>query len=728
LSRPHDNGAAGTPSDFITLRPGRVVGRYRIVSVLGQGGFGITYRAVDSELGRDVAIKEYLPAALAVRQDGTTVVPRSSSAAQDFAWGRDRFMDEGRILAALHRAPGIVLVHDFLEANGTAYLVMELLQGRTLHEQIAQQGALDATFIDKITWPLLDGLEQVHAMGFLHRDIKPANILIDGQGRPTLIDFGASRAAVAGRTQAMTAVFTPGYAAVEQFTAAAQGPWTDIYGLAATLHHAITGQPPPDAINRMLDDTYGPLADSNRPFPRSLLAGIDAGLAVRAAHRPQSIAAWRPILRGAAAFSFVAAAATVAMTGVPATASASSVTMVMPTVSPATSRRWPLLLAAGVALLCVLAGGWFVLGPQLASIVAPAPLSAPPPAVAALPAAEAPARPAPPAQDQAQAQLEEARRVQQAAVEEAARLRSEAEARRKSDEEAALRRKIEEEMRQKAEAEAASRRQADEDAKRQAAADAAAQAAAKRQAEEDAKARMEAETAARLKAEEADRKGAEAAEAALRLSQLDRQRLQVALTALGFATGGSDGVFGPRSREMIAAWQKKAGRAATGYLATDTQAALLRDAGPALARYDEEQRKLADARKDEQHPPLADQQASAVNGSLSCEGTHVAKWCRGAFQGFPSSCWNASATISNGAVSGSWTSTSATGALQSQAFNGRIDAGGNVQITYNGVGSQTNVDRPFTMVLAGKVGGGILNAGGRIGSAGRDFTVTIQCR
>src|SRR5215475_499073 len=122
--------------DLIALRAGQMVGRYRVAAVLGRGGFGITYRAVDGELGRDVALKEYLPAALAVRQDGTTVVPRSTSAAQDYAWGRERFVAEGRTLAALHRVPGIVLVHDFLEANGTAYLVMELLGGRTLQDRV----------------------------------------------------------------------------------------------------------------------------------------------------------------------------------------------------------------------------------------------------------------------------------------------------------------------------------------------------------------------------------------------------------------------------------------------------------------------------------------------------------------------------------------------------------------------------------------------------------------
>ncbi|MGZ3338773.1 MAG: protein kinase domain-containing protein [Reyranella sp.] len=688
-------------SDFVTLRPGQAVGRYRIVSVLGQGGFGITYRALDSELGREVAIKEYLPAALAVRQDGTTVVPRSTSAAEDFAWGRDRFIAEGRTLAALHRVPGIVLVHDFLETNGTAYLVMELLGGQTLQARVAGSGPLDAAGLDKLLRPLLDGLEQVQEAGFLHRDVKPANILLDDQGRPTLIDFGASRAAVAGRSQAMTAVFTPGYAAVEQFTAARQGPWTDIYGLAATLHFAVTGQPPGNAVDRVLEDTYVPLADGTRPFAQNLLAAIDAGLAVRAADRPQSIADWRTLLSQPGS----------ARPDVPATVvmprARTDATTVAPSPRRAGQKPAAMVLAA-VALAGVAAGGWFLFGPRSNTTQPAAP--------AAVARAAAPSAP-----DRSQEELEQARREQKAALEEATRLRAEAEARRRSDEEAQLRRKIEDEMRRKAEAEEASRRQAAEEAARQA----EAQAAAQRQADEAAKGKAAAEAA---RSEEAGAKAAEAAETALHLSPSDRQHLQVALTALGFATGGTDGVFGPRSREMIAAWQKKNGRAATGFISAETQRDLLRDAQPAIARYDDEQKKGADPQNQAAAAGAAQgagQGPAAKGGSGQCEGSYSSQWCRAAFQGFPQGCWNVPMTIRNGTISGSWTSPRTS---EVQTFSGRIGPAGEVNITYNGIGTQTYVNQHFTAPLSGTVAGGVLTASGRASANGREFSVRVQCR
>src|SRR3984885_7008194 len=148
--------------DYVALAPGHSVGRYEILAVLGQGGFGITYRARDTQLDREVALKEYLPAALAVRQDGASVLPRSTEVAEDFGWGRERFIEEGRTLAPLHEAPSIVQVFDFLEENGTAYIVMELLRGETLEERIKTEGPLSPAELEAMLWPLIEGLRKVH--------------------------------------------------------------------------------------------------------------------------------------------------------------------------------------------------------------------------------------------------------------------------------------------------------------------------------------------------------------------------------------------------------------------------------------------------------------------------------------------------------------------------------------------------------------------------------------
>src|SRR5918999_1442753 len=150
--------AAPTRVDYVALPAGTLIGRYQVVNVLGQGGFGITYLARDTQLGRDVAVKEYLPAALAVRPDGSSVLPRSTEVADDFGWGPSRFIEEGRTLANLHEAPSIVKVFDFLEANGTAYIVMELLRGQTLEDRVTTAGPLGADAVNVILWPLLAGL------------------------------------------------------------------------------------------------------------------------------------------------------------------------------------------------------------------------------------------------------------------------------------------------------------------------------------------------------------------------------------------------------------------------------------------------------------------------------------------------------------------------------------------------------------------------------------------
>jgi serine/threonine protein kinase/CubicO group peptidase (beta-lactamase class C family) len=288
-------GAAGGEEPLDALPAGFLLRSYEVVSVLGDGSFGITYLARDTTLSREVAIKEYLPAAMALRRGGATVVPRSTAMRDDFIYGRERFLEEARTLAKLENAPAVVRVIDYLEANGTAYMVMALVRGETLRHRILERGAVPADVIDRLVWPLLDGLEQVHATGFLHRDIKPSNVILDSRDRPTLIDFGAARVAVAHH---MTAIYTPGYAAPEQFGSTRLGPSTDIYGLSATLYHAITGKRPPGGLERVQEDRYKPLAWLAPPgFEPGLLAGIDAGMAVRGADRPQSIAAWRELLR-----------------------------------------------------------------------------------------------------------------------------------------------------------------------------------------------------------------------------------------------------------------------------------------------------------------------------------------------------------------------------------------------------------------------------------------------
>jgi serine/threonine protein kinase len=456
-------------ADYSALPKGAKIGRYEVVAVLGHGGFGITYRARDLQLDREVAIKEYLPTSLAYRKDGATVLPRSTKVAEDFTWGRDRFIAEGRTMATLHRAPGIVKVFDFLEINGTAYIVMELLPGETLENRLKSVGKLGPADVDRILWPLLDGLEQVHNAGFLHRDIKPANILLDDAGNPTLIDFGASRAAMAGRSVALTAIFTPGYAAAEQMTSAKQGPWTDIYGLSATLYHAIAGQTPPSAFDRMLDDAYQPLAELNPAgFARGVLAGVDAGLAVAARDRPQSIAGWRPILGMSAAPE---ADSTVVMGKAPEVRPVGRHVSTLPPPAAPRAGRPALWIGIAVVLLALLGGGGYYAiasrGPDPETVKA-----------------------------RAAAEESEARRLK--AEQEAAKLRADNEQRQKAEQaavalkqqqeaEAAAKKQLEDQTRRKIETEIAAQQRADEEAKRKA----DEEAEARRKAVDDARKAVE---------------------------------------------------------------------------------------------------------------------------------------------------------------------------------------------------------------------------------------------
>lgn len=284
--------------DVRSLPIGYVLSDYRIEGVLGHGSFGITYLATDTMLNRRVAIKEYFPREFAAR-DGTLLV-RAAGNKEDrdnFSWGLERFLDEARLLA-LFDHPNIVPVRRFFQTNGTAYLVMDYCDGTPLDSFIEQHGVLSREQVNKILYPVLDGLECIHKANFLHRDIKPANIFIRADGSPVLLDFGAARQEMLSHSRSVTSMATPGYAAFEQYSShGKQGPWTDIYGFGATLYRAITGEKPQDAPDRILEDTLTPcLKKASGKQDERLLIAIDAAMAVRPEHRPQSISEWRRMI------------------------------------------------------------------------------------------------------------------------------------------------------------------------------------------------------------------------------------------------------------------------------------------------------------------------------------------------------------------------------------------------------------------------------------------------
>ncbi|MBL8663817.1 MAG: serine/threonine protein kinase [Candidatus Odyssella sp.] len=285
---------------FNALPAGYQLQEYTLKSVLGHGGFGITYLAADNNLGKDVAIKEYLPTEFAVRRDDSLVQPRSTADNNDYEWGLDRFMKEAQTLG-LFRHPNIVPVYRAFKANGTAYMVMEYQQGQSLAELFRKHRS-DFTEEDLLglTLPLLDGLAVVHKAGYLHRDLKPGNIFIREDGSPVLLDFGAARNAVGRKSKNLTSIVTPGYAPLEQYFADGnQGPWTDIYAMASILYQAVAGRIPPEAPARVKRDPITPAAEAGRGrFSDAFLSGIDIGLRVEEEQRPQTVEQWRAMLLG----------------------------------------------------------------------------------------------------------------------------------------------------------------------------------------------------------------------------------------------------------------------------------------------------------------------------------------------------------------------------------------------------------------------------------------------
>ncbi|MGQ0547208.1 MAG: protein kinase domain-containing protein [Betaproteobacteria bacterium] len=327
------------------LPPQSMLHEYRVEQVLGAGGFGITYLAADTHLERQVAVKEYFPSELAVRQPDGGVLPSSTPREADFRWGLERFLQEARTLARFAHAH-IVRVVRYFEAHGTAYMVMDYERGEALKARLQRVPRPAEAELKGLAAPLLDGLRAVHAAGILHRDIKPDNIVVRADGSPVLIDFGASRQALAGETRSLTAVLTPGYAPLEQYSGQGrQGPWTDLYAFAGVLYRAVTDAAPPDAVARMSADTVGTtLAQAKGRYSEPFLAAVEWALSVDEKRRPRNVDEWKgPLLEGRSLPD--------ATVKIPTRAYEKTVKLE----KPKPRRRWWAI--AGIALLALLAGG-----------------------------------------------------------------------------------------------------------------------------------------------------------------------------------------------------------------------------------------------------------------------------------------------------------------------------------------------------------------------------------
>lgn len=300
------------------LATGTMLLEYKLEAVLGVGGFGMTYLARDINLDKPVAIKEYFPSSVAMRALDGSVVSSDATATHDYQWGLERFLQEARTLARFSH-PHIVRVNRYFEANSTGYMVMDYEDGESLHQVLKKDPSPSDTRVKELLLPLLDGLQSVHAAGFLHRDIKPANIYTRKNGAPVLIDFGSARQAMGDSTKTLTAVLTPGYAPLEQYSGAGdQGPWTDIYALGGVLYRVYTGDNPPDAVSRIKNDTVPEkLATLRGRVSAPMLSALEWALTLDEQSRPQTVDAWRNAIEGKSAAPVT--------TKVPGTAAATSV-------------------------------------------------------------------------------------------------------------------------------------------------------------------------------------------------------------------------------------------------------------------------------------------------------------------------------------------------------------------------------------------------------------------
>ena len=275
------------------LRKGtRLIGRYTIEGVLGQGGFGITYLGIDELHEKKVAIKEFFPQGIVTRnieyQDTVTVTFVGEK--DNYEKGKERFLKEARTMAKFSKDEGIVKALDFFEINNTAYIVMEYLEGITLKQYLRENQRIAPEDLIELLVPLIESLDEIHSQGMIHRDISPDNIMVLPDGRIKLMDFGAARDYTEFGEKSLSIVLKPGYAPPEQYqTHGIQGPWTDIYALCATMYKCITGENPPDAIERVMDDHLKKISAFGIPVLPQIEEAIIKGMSVAANDRYQNV-------------------------------------------------------------------------------------------------------------------------------------------------------------------------------------------------------------------------------------------------------------------------------------------------------------------------------------------------------------------------------------------------------------------------------------------------------
>ena len=275
------------------LRKGtRLIGRYTIEGVLGQGGFGITYLGIDELHEKKVAIKEFFPQGIVTRniEYRDTVTVTFVGEKDNYEKGKERFLKEARTMAKFSKDKGIVKALDFFEINNTAYIVMEYLEGVTLKQYLAENKRIDAEDLVELLVPLIEALDEIHSQGLIHRDISPDNIMVLPDGRIKLMDFGVARDYTEFGEKSLSIVLKPGYAPPEQYqTHGIQGPWTDIYALCATMYKCITGENPPDAIERVMDDHLKKISAFGIPVLPQIEEAIIKGMSVAANDRYQNV-------------------------------------------------------------------------------------------------------------------------------------------------------------------------------------------------------------------------------------------------------------------------------------------------------------------------------------------------------------------------------------------------------------------------------------------------------